>query len=150
TSDEKLAQQRRKYIDILQKQDIAEVTLGQTCRIILPDTVIFNAHSANLLSDQQDKLATVADLIKTNSIVEVDVAGYADDRLPEAQSRALTQGQAQAVADYLRRANIDARLIAGQGYGQHNVVASNVTAQGKDFNRRVEVTFRVYPDRPMY
>ena len=52
----------------------------------------------------------------------------------------LSQARAESVRNYLVQAGIDAsHVTSATGYGKHQPVADNGTAQGRARNRRVEI-----------
>ena len=42
------------------------------------------------------------------------------------------------------------RFIAAKGFSSHDSVAWNGTHRGRNFNRRIEITFRFYPHLEVY
>jgi outer membrane protein OmpA-like peptidoglycan-associated protein len=54
----------------------------------------------------------------------------------------LSQSRATSVADYLRAQGIDSRRFFVQGFGPNYPVADNGTTEGKQLNRRVEITLQ--------
>ncbi len=70
------------------------------------------------------------------------VQGFADATGIEAKNRSLSEDRARAVTTFLNAAGIGSARIVMQGYGTESPAASNVTAQGRRNNRRVEVTVR--------
>lgn len=150
TPEMALAAQRQHDVQTLLNQHIMVITLGETKRIIIPSDTIFSPYSANLFGNQCDKLDTVARLIASYDTVMVRVDAYEDNFFPSVISDALTNKQAQIVADYLRKHKMDTRFVLRQGNGTQNPVAGNQTMAGRCYNRRIEITFRVYPPEPMY
>ena len=142
--------ERQQFKGILQANQIGVATLGETKRIIIPESSVFYPYSSNLLPDQRNRLITVSKLISSYDVVLVKIDAYADNQFPESIAQSLTDKQAKIVSDYLKLINMDARIIINHGHGSENPVASNLTPEGQCFNRRVEITFRVYPFRPMY
>jgi outer membrane protein OmpA-like peptidoglycan-associated protein len=71
----------------------------------------------------------------------VQVVGFADTSGKTAKNRALSEGRANAVIQYLvLKHGMDLRrLVQPFGYGENNPVADNKTAQGRALNRRVEI-----------
>ncbi|HAK13519.1 MAG TPA: hypothetical protein DCM33_02900, partial [Acinetobacter radioresistens] len=52
----------------------------------------------------------------------------------------LSQARAQAVANYLAGQGVPRTRINAQGLGASNPIASNATAEGREQNRRVEIS----------
>jgi outer membrane protein OmpA-like peptidoglycan-associated protein len=70
------------------------------------------------------------------------VQGFADTTGAEATNRALSEDRAREVVSFLGAQGIGPSRIVAQGYGTESAAASNLTAQGRSRNRRVEVTVR--------
>jgi chemotaxis protein MotB len=79
---------------------------------------------------------------------KIMVNGYTDNAPigPELQREGVTSNQilsqkrAESVMQYLISQGLKPDLVAAQGFGDANPVASNDTAQGRAQNRRVELT----------
>ncbi|MDW2144894.1 OmpA family protein, partial [Vibrio sp. 1833] len=70
---------------------------------------------------------------------QVEITGYTDSSGPAAYNQKLSERRAQAVADYITGAGIDADRLTVKGMGEENPVADNSTREGREKNRRVEV-----------
>ncbi len=83
-------------------------------------------------------LDAVADILKKNSELVVDVQGHTDNVGTESYNRALALRRAVAVRRYLVNKGIDGSRLPVSGYGFTIPVATNGTAEGRTENRRVE------------
>src|SRR5262249_34733162 len=74
--------------------------------------------------------------------LQIEVGGHTDSRGSAVANRKLSEGRAQAVADYLlwRYPQISSAQLRVKGYGEDGPVPSHSTAAGMARNRRVEVT----------
>jgi outer membrane protein OmpA-like peptidoglycan-associated protein len=72
----------------------------------------------------------------------IQVQGFADSTGSEATNQGLSTQRAVNVTAYLTSQGIAASRIVTQGFGTQYPAASNVSAQGRRNNRRVEVTVR--------
>ena len=145
-----LAQIRQNYIKDLQESGVQVIKLGETYRFVLLSDNLFNSGSANIQEDYRPILRTLAQLMNTYDKVNVLVASYTDDTSAIQQEQALTTRQAQVVSSYLWSQGIDARLEYAIGYNRENSVSWNGSLMGQHFNRRVEVSFRFYPETNPY
>jgi phosphate transport system substrate-binding protein len=68
---------------------------------------------------------------------EVMLFGFADSTGADAVNERLSRDRARAVADQFDQRGLKAGLVTG--FGSHNSVASNDTAEGREKNRRVEI-----------
>jgi len=83
-----------------------------------------------------DKVA--ATLIK-NGDVNVEVAGYTDDRGASDFNQSLSQKRAESVRAYLNSSGVSADRMKAKGYGEDSPIADNSTSAGRAKNRRVEL-----------
>jgi outer membrane protein OmpA-like peptidoglycan-associated protein len=68
------------------------------------------------------------------------IGGHTDSVGSDAMNDKLSQARAESVRNYLVGAGIPASRITGAtGYGKHQPVADNATAEGRAKNRRVEI-----------
>jgi outer membrane protein OmpA-like peptidoglycan-associated protein len=67
------------------------------------------------------------------------IEGFTDSSGSERENQMLSERRAQAVADRLTEAGIDASRIRVVGRGEAEPIADNATAEGRASNRRVEI-----------
>lgn len=101
--------------------------------------VNFESNSDALTEASVSVLNQVAETLKKNRDVNVEVAGYTDDRGAEEYNRALSQKRAESVKTYLRSAGVNAARMTAKGYGEESPIADNSTSAGRAQNRRVEL-----------
>jgi outer membrane protein OmpA-like peptidoglycan-associated protein len=70
-------------------------------------------------------------------MLKVELQGYTDSTGSVAYNMRLSRGRAQAVRDFLIGDGVDPSQLTARGYGPHDPVASNRTADGRSQNRRV-------------
>jgi outer membrane protein OmpA-like peptidoglycan-associated protein len=89
-----------------------------------------------------DKLAALA--MSTDGYM-IEIAGYASKTGAKSENQQLSEDRAEAVANYLRnQKNIPMRrILAPDGYGATHPDATNRDPQGRELNRRVDVTLLV-------
>lgn len=68
------------------------------------------------------------------------IDGYTDSQGPAHYNQTLSENRAQAVADWFLARGIDPTRVTVEGHGEASPVASNGTEEGRQHNRRVEVT----------
>jgi OOP family OmpA-OmpF porin len=101
--------------------------------------VTFATGSADLTGDSRTVLDIVAESLRGNPDVRVEVAGHTDITGSAATNRRLSQARAESVRDYLISKGVPADRMTARGYGPDNPVASNNTVAGRQQNRRVEL-----------
>jgi outer membrane protein OmpA-like peptidoglycan-associated protein len=107
-------------------------------KIQILQQVHFATGKATLLADSYPLLDQVVSAIVKNDIKRVRIEGHTDNRGNALTNLRLSQTRAQAVADYLVKAGIDANRIEVNGYGGARPIAPNLTSTGRELNRRVE------------
>ena len=118
--------------------DLAQ-ELEQTGRFILSD-LTFETGSAQLGDASFDSLRTLADYLIANPDRQVALVGHTDAVGSLDGNIALSKRRAGSVLERLVTTyNIPRRQLDAQGMGYLAPVATNVTEDGRDANRRVEV-----------
>ncbi|HDM8222487.1 TPA: OmpA family protein [Vibrio campbellii] len=102
-------------------------------------TGTFEFDSATLTDSVSERLDNFVNFLNEYPQAQVEVTGYTDSSGPAAYNQKLSERRAQAVADYLIAAGIDADRFTVKGMGEENPVADNSTHEGREKNRRVEV-----------
>jgi outer membrane protein OmpA-like peptidoglycan-associated protein len=70
----------------------------------------------------------------------IEVAGHTDSTGEDAYNQALSVRRADTVATYLSTRNVRSERIIEVGMGEGRPVATNDTPDGRQSNRRVELT----------
>ncbi len=107
-------------------------------KIEILQQVHFATNKATLLPRSHGLLNEVVDAIVTNDISRIRVEGHTDNRGGKARNKTLSEERARSVADYLVKQGIDPGRIETSGFGDERPVAPNLTARGRELNRRVE------------
>ncbi|MEW6430084.1 MAG: OmpA family protein [Myxococcota bacterium] len=107
-------------------------------KIEILQQVHFQSGKSVILADSFNLLAQVVDAIIKNGVKRVRVEGHTDNRGKKDANQKLSEDRARAVADYLIAQGIEAQRIESVGYGDSKPVAPNLTARGRELNRRVE------------
>jgi outer membrane protein OmpA-like peptidoglycan-associated protein len=105
--------------------------------------VLFDIDSAVIRSDARPTLSQLAEFVRLMDVDEVMIAGYTDTTGDADYNLRLSRQRANAVADYLKeRGALNHVNVLVQGRGEQQPVATNQTAEGRQRNRRVEITLR--------
>ncbi|PZR17632.1 MAG: cell envelope biogenesis protein OmpA [Archangium gephyra] len=107
-------------------------------KIEILQQVHFASGKAQILPDSFGLLQQVVDAIITNNVKRVRVEGHTDNRGKKETNQTLSEDRARAVKDYLVAQGIDASRLESAGYGDSKPIAPNLTARGRELNRRVE------------
>ena len=101
--------------------------------------VTFDTNSARLKSDSNATLDKVAESLRGNPDVKVEVGGHTDNTGSPSVNARLSGARAQSVVDYLVAKGIAPSRLKAKGYGSTQPVADNKTEAGRSQNRRVEL-----------
>ena len=101
--------------------------------------VNFVTSSDEITPQSRSRLDRAAETLIKNSDVNVEVAGYTDDRGDADFNRSLSQRRAESVKAYLQSSGVAADRMTARGYGESKPIADNSTSAGRAKNRRVEL-----------
>jgi OmpA-OmpF porin, OOP family len=104
--------------------------------------VFFATGSFKLLPKSFKPLNDVAELLKSDESLMIDVSGHTDTQGKEDKNQILSENRAKAVKDYLVSKGVAESRLQSAGYGQTKPVADNKTAAGRAKNRRTEMSVR--------
>jgi OmpA-OmpF porin, OOP family len=107
---------------------------------IEPYQLHFDTGSRALTADSSQELRSIVEYLKGHPQARVAIAGYTDNTGNEAANQRLSQDRATAVMDLMASHGIDRSRMTAEGYGASQPVADNSTPDGRQLNRRVEVT----------
>ncbi len=99
----------------------------------------FDFNSAEIKPQYYPLLDRVAQILKDNPSLRVEIQGHTDSIGSEEYNQKLSLRRAQAVADYLASHGIQADRMRVTGFGESDPVASNDTEEGRAKNRRVQI-----------
>ena len=105
----------------------------------MPSGITFPVDSSTIQPRFQTTLDQVAQTLASYNQTYVDVLGHTDSDGSDAYNQALSERRAGAVADYLASRGVARARMGIRGYGETAPIASNLTAEGKAQNRRVEI-----------
>ena len=107
-------------------------------RLEILQQVRFTTGRAILHPDSRELLKQVLDAVVRNGIKRLRVEGHTDNRGGKRKNLLLSQDRAQAVADVLVELGMDRSRLDVEGHGDSRPIAPNVTARGRELNRRVD------------
>ncbi len=82
----------------------------------------------------------VRDMGQAANVTSIDIVGHTDSTGPEAYNQKLSERRAETVKAALVGLGVNAGLISARGEGETNPIADNSTSEGRQQNRRVDVT----------
>lgn len=99
---------------------------------------LFDFDSYELTDTAKEQLDKMAEYMKLNKAINVEVGGHTDSMGTEDYNQTLSEQRAKSVVDYLSGKGIDASRLSAVGYGKKHPVATNDTEEGRAQNRRIE------------
>jgi outer membrane protein OmpA-like peptidoglycan-associated protein len=124
----------------LQGTGVSVVRDGDNIDLVMPGNITFATGSADLNPNFFSVLDSVAIVLKEFNKTIIDVTGHTDSTGSAEKNQMLSEQRANTVAQYLRTKGIMDQRIAVAGLGETRPVASNDTPDGRQKNRRVELT----------
>jgi outer membrane protein OmpA-like peptidoglycan-associated protein len=113
---------------------------GDNINLVMPGNITFATGSADLNPSFFGVLHSVALVLKEYDKTIIDVSGHTDSTGSAQKNQVLSEQRAGTVAQYLRTKGILDQRIVVAGYGATHPVANNDTPDGRQKNRRVELT----------
>ncbi|MDQ3336511.1 MAG: OmpA family protein [Myxococcota bacterium] len=113
------------------------VVVTQT-KIEIKQTVFFATNKATIKPVSFALLTEVAQAMKDNPTIKVDVEGHTDSQGNDRFNLKLSQKRAESVKKFLVGKGVAADRMVPKGYGENVPIADNRTADGRAQNRRVE------------
>ena len=100
--------------------------------------ITFDVARATLKPESMGVLNEVANFLKSNANVGMEIDGHTDSDGPADKNVKLSQDRADAVKTQLIAMGVDGSRLATRGFGAMKPIASNDSPEGKANNRRVE------------
>ena len=132
---------------ILQKMQIAskdtkimfdnkEVLVGD--RIVL-NNVLFDFDKYTLRPESKVELDKWVAFLKNYSTLKIELLGHTDNKGVAEYNIILSENRAKAVCDYFVENGINIERLKWKGYGMGLPIATNLTDEGRQKNRRTEI-----------
>ncbi|PRY34418.1 tetratricopeptide repeat protein [Spirosoma oryzae] len=110
---------------------------GATAKETL-NNLFFETGRYDLADKSRTELDRLAQFLKINPGVAIEISGHTDDRGDAAANLTLSKKRAQSVVTYLTQAGISAERIKAVGYGKARPLVPNTTDENRQLNRRIE------------
>jgi outer membrane protein OmpA-like peptidoglycan-associated protein len=122
--------------------DIDVINTGSELIVRMPNGILFDIDSAALRPQVQSDLNVLAGNLLRYPNSTIFVVGHTDNTGSAAHNQQLSQRRAQSVASVLMAGGVAPARIIATGRGEDQPIASNLTPEGRQANRRVEITIR--------
>jgi len=100
--------------------------------------IFFETNRANIKPESAAELELVADLLKQNPTIRLEISGHTDNVGSYRANQKLSEARAKSVVDYLVEQGVSRDRLEYKGYSFNQPIADNSTAEGRAQNRRVE------------
>ncbi|MDC0738008.1 OmpA family protein [Cognatishimia sp. SS12] len=123
----------------LDNDDVRITNTGDRLIVTLPQDILFATDSSSVRPDLQRDLRAIAGNLNAYPNSTIQVIGHTDNVGDATYNQDLSLRRANSVASVLRNAGVPSSRILAMGRGEDQPVASNLTAEGRAQNRRVEI-----------
>ncbi|HEY9504589.1 MAG TPA: OmpA family protein, partial [Gemmatimonadales bacterium] len=101
--------------------------------------VAFATGSARLLPQSYAPLDSIAEILKADTTLKIEVGAHTDNTGTPSENEHLTNLQAEAVRTYLVTRGVSFQQVQARGYGSAFPLTTDNTPRGRTANRRVEL-----------
>ncbi|WP_116597852.1 OmpA family protein [Primorskyibacter marinus] len=115
------------------------VNTGDRLIVTLPQDILFATDSTAVRPDLQGDLRALANNLQSYPNTSIQVIGHTDNTGEASYNQGLSSRRAQAVSGILISNGVSSGRIQSFGRGEDQPIASNLTPQGRQQNRRVEI-----------
>ncbi|SEN09890.1 Outer membrane protein OmpA [bacterium A37T11] len=123
------------------KHDFSNVSRTDKGIVVTFDSdVLFPLNSSYLTDNAKTEIAKLVKLLKQHPGAAIQVDGHTDATGEAEYNLWLSDKRANSVKAYAMQLGMNGDLISTKGYGMEKPVASNKTKEGRQKNRRVEIT----------
>ncbi|MGH8167167.1 MAG: OmpA family protein [Woeseiaceae bacterium] len=124
----------------LQGSGVSVTRMGDNITLNMPGNVTFATDSSDLSPAFFDVLTSVSKVMKKYDKTVVEVAGHTDSTGSDSYNQGLSERRAGSVAQYLGSQELASERMITVGMGETRPVADNTSTDGRQANRRVEIT----------
>jgi outer membrane protein OmpA-like peptidoglycan-associated protein len=119
---------------------VSVTRMGDNITLNMPGNITFASASAELNPSFHGVLNSVNIVLKEYEKTVVEVAGHTDSMGAAEYNQKLSERRANSVAEYLEGQGLRTDRVITVGAGETHPVATNDTPDGRQANRRVELT----------
>jgi outer membrane protein OmpA-like peptidoglycan-associated protein len=138
--------QEAKLRQRLENTGVSVTREGDNIILNLPGNITFEVDKSDLKPNFVEVLDSVALVLKEYKSTMIEVAGHTDSTGSDSYNQLLSQQRAQSVSNVLVQSGVEGVRIDTVGYGEKMPTASNKTPNGRQQNRRVELTLLPYAE----
>lgn len=116
--------------------------VGEGIVVTFDSGLLFDFDSDALRRTTRENLAQLANTLKKYDETDVIIFGHTDSTGDPKYNRDLSERRAESVQDYLTSLSVASNRLQPEGMGESDPVTTNDTEEGRQLNRRVEVTIK--------
>ncbi|MUK62768.1 OmpA family protein [Aliivibrio fischeri] len=121
-------------------EDIGSVAqTNEEIIILLNGDKSFDSGSTEIKNESKLVLSQLAKLLNDKPESEVFIAGHTDSRGSKKFNMSLSNKRADSVLALLEENGVDGNRINTYGFGESEPIATNINAEGRKKNRRIEI-----------
>jgi outer membrane protein OmpA-like peptidoglycan-associated protein len=105
------------------------------------NNVFFDYNSFELKPESFPELDRLAEFIKSNTSMEIEISGHTDNIGSDEFNKKLSLKRAESVLNYLVSKGIKKNLMSVKGYGATIPLVPNTNDENRSKNRRVEIKY---------
>lgn len=124
----------------LEATGVSVTRVGDNLVLNMPGNVTFDTNQAEIKAGFYPVLDSVATVLNEYEKTLVEIAGHTDSTGSDAINQPLSERRAGSVARYLESRKVLPMRMAAFGLSSKYPVADNSTTEGRQLNRRVEIT----------
>ena len=124
----------------LDRTGVSVTRVGDNITLNMPGNITFPTDGADLNASFYEVLNSVSTVVNEFEQTVIEVAGHTDSTGSDAYNQQLSERRASSVAGYLRTRQVLGDRIITVGMGEGRPIATNDTPDGRQQNRRVELT----------
>lgn len=124
----------------LEASGVSVTRVGDNIVLNMPGNITFDTNRADIKADFYPVLDSVARVLNEYEKTFVEIAGHTDSTGTDAINQPLSERRADSVKSYLASREVVPMRMEAFGLSSKYPVADNSTTQGRQMNRRVEIT----------
>jgi len=137
-----LDRQARDLRGTLANDQIMINNTGNELIVTMPEGILFDVDSASIRPQLQADIRALARNLQQYPDTTVEVIGHTDNTGSAGYNQDLSSRRASAVAGVLLEQGVGPARVRSFGRGENEPMATNLTPEGRQQNRRVEIIIR--------
>jgi OmpA-OmpF porin, OOP family len=120
----------------------AVAAIGSAKQLSLNSLYLFNTNESKIKPGAKNNLDSIVSVLKENPLYDIVIHGHTDSTGNRKFNQKLSEDRARAISNYIiaRIPSLKTNIITN-GFAGDRPVAENITPEGRERNRRVEVFF---------